>query len=308
MATRSQVRADVDGLIGTDPHLSDSEINTLLQLRYEHVYEARLWSRSLREFTVRLVALDSSASGEAASVTQGSATVTFSGTPIASGDDGKQIQIGDDPQYFHVGFGTTSQITLENGEGTSVAWVGDTDTDASWKMFRTIYALPSTIDTVISVAGDFPIDELDGGREALDQLDPDRSTTGDHPKYWVYAGEDDSGNREIEVWPVPTQARLLRGQGGRKAPTLVDGTEVGINRALLSYAVAADCLNMLHAKTGDESYKALALFYERKSIEVGKDIGPKDLEKLSPASSLGRRSGRSLRGTDYEVTHDMDEP
>ena len=307
MATRSAVRSSVVSLVGTDPQLSTAEINTLIDLRYAHLYDSFLWSRSLRDFTLTLEAQVSSSSTTLATVTNGDATVTFAGTPITAAMNGEQIQIGTDEQYFFINRTSSSEIELENGEGTGVNWPGTTGGSQTWRVFKTIYALPSTINTVLSLAGEFEIPELDGGRPALDGLDADRSVTNDHPRWWVYAGETTAGVREIELWPAPTQARILRGQGGRLAPTLGDTVEIGFNEALLVYASASDCLNMLHAKTGDESYRQLALFYERKAGEVEKDVKFKDIEKLSPPSTLQRGSTQRL-GHDYFVKHLTEEP
>ena len=304
MATRADIRTDVDTLTGEDAQLSDATINTLIQLRFEHLYETFGFSRRLRDFTITLEAQTSSTSSTLATVTNGDATVTFAGSPITTAMDDEQIQIGDEIQSFFVNRTNAGEIELEDGEGTAVTWPGDSGGSQTWRVFKTIYALPSTALEVVSLAGEFPLEEFDGGRALLDQTDPNREQTSDHPKYWLYAGETSAGVKEIEVWPVPTQARILRGQFRRAAPTLSDATAVPMNRALLAYFTAADCLNHLHSKTGDEAYQTLALFYERKAQEVEKDVKVKEIELTSPASHLMRGTpGLRRQGTDWTVTH-----
>ena len=253
----------------------------------------------MRDFTLSVVAQTSSTSTTLASVTLDSATVTFAGTPITAAMDGLQIALSGIDQYFFLLRNSSSNITIRDGEGTSVNWPVATSTTATWRVFQTIYTLPTTADEVISLAGEFQLDEYDGGREALDLADPYRSTTDSDPRYWLYAGEDSSSTREIEIWPVPTAALILRGQFARRTPTLAASTEIGFNRALMVFATTADCLNMLHAKPGDGSYQVLGLFYERKAKEVEPDIKFSEQAKLSLPNTLQRGSDR--HGADFWV-------
>ena len=62
MATRADVRSDVSGLLGADANLSSAEINTLIQLRLDHLYETVRWSRRVKEFSLTTVAQTSSTS------------------------------------------------------------------------------------------------------------------------------------------------------------------------------------------------------------------------------------------------------
>lgn len=307
MATRSDVRTTLDSLLGTDPNLSDGEMNSLITTRYQHLYEKRGWSRRRRHFILTLAAQESSTTSTEVTVTNASATVTSAGTPWVSGDDGKQIVIAGDVTPFFIDYDSTSQITLVDGDGDTATWAAATDTSASWRMFQTVYALPSTIDTILTLSGDFEVPELDGGVEELDAMDPDRSATGDHPAYWIYAGVDSSGNRQIEVWPTPTQNRVLRGVGLRPAPTLADGTTIDVPVPLLVYGSAADACNLLYAKTGDKSWQELALFYERKHKEVEDDLAFADHKHLNPPASLGKGARGTRRlGADHWVSHDSD--
>jgi hypothetical protein len=306
MATKAEIRAQVDGLVGDDPQASDTEIDALIQLRYSHVYETWHWSRRTRDMVLSLVAQVSSGTTDTVTATLGSATVDSAGTPFTSAMDGRQIELGDLEQYLYVAYVSTSQITLEDGEGNPVLWPLDTASALTWRIFQSVYSLGTTAEALLSLAGDIPIEELDGGRNALDQMDSNRDTTANQPRYWFYNGENTDSVRTIEVWPVPSQARLLRGKILRKAPTLSANTETGLNLAYMTYAVAADIYNMLFSKTSDIAYQQLALFYERKSNEVGNDIKPIDLERTSPPSTL-RRWPRTL-GSDWHVTHLEDQP
>jgi hypothetical protein len=300
MATRLEIQTDVLALLGTDPQASAAEVNVLIQLRYSHLYETWHWSRRSRDFVMATVAQVVSDDDDTVTATLGSAVINSAGTPFTSAMTGSYIDIGDLRQHYVVVFVSSSQITLQDGEGAAVTWPLATASGLSWRIFKHRYVLPVTAEALLSLAGDCEIEEFDGGREAMDRMDPDRSTTGDHPKYWFYDGEV-SGVRAIELWPIPSTVRALRGKFLRVAPTLVDGTETGLNRALMVYAVAGDVYNMLFSKTGDPQYSQLALFYERKHDEVARDLKPIDLERTSPPTTL-RRTRRGL-GADYYVSH-----
>jgi len=314
MATLSTVTARILNLLGTEASLSTAEIESLVQTRYEDLYEGWGWSKRLRDFGVSLVAQVESDSTNLVTATAGSATVTSLGTPFTSAMAGRQISIGTHRQYFFVNYVSSSSLTIQDGEGTDYLWPAATETDTSWRIFQTIYALPSTADSIVSLVGESPMEELDGGRDRLDAMDPDRITTNNHPTYWCYAGAHaTSFTREIEVWPVPTEGRLLRGQHQRSAPTLSASSTIDMPVALLVYAGAADSCHLLHAKQGsmETMWENKALFFERKSEEVRKKFEKRDLELTSPPTHLGRSSmdrQAQFAGTDWEVSHQIEAP
>lgn len=307
MATLNDIVIRVQSLLGSDPSLSSTEVESMAQTRYEHLYETFLWSRKLRDFIIQTAAQVSSDSTNTVTVTNGSSTVTSSSTPFSSVMVGRQIQLGDEKQYYFINdVPLSGQLELGDGEGNAVAWNGDTANGISWRIFQSIYLLPDGADAIYSLSGRMQLEELDGGRDALDNLDPYRHTTNADPRCWLYAGESSLGVKEIELWPVPTSARLLRGQYIRKAPTLSSLTTIDISVPYLTFAVTADCCGMLHAKTGDQSWATLQLFYERKSSEVGADVIPTELTRLSLPRTIARAPRTTLGTTDYGVSHQLD--
>ncbi len=314
MATLATITARVLNLLGSEASLSITELESLTQTRYEDLYESWSWSKRSRDFGISLIAQINSDATTLVTATAGSALVTSLGTPFTSAMSGRQITIGTHRQYFFVFYVSTSSIKLQDGEGTDYLWPAETETDTSWRIFQTIYTLPSTAESIISLAGDAPVIELDGGRDRLDLMDPDRITTNNHPTYWCYAGaQATSFDREIEVWPVPTEGRLLRGQFLRMAPTLSSSSIIDLPTALLIYGVAADACHLLHAKQGsmETMWEQKALFFERKEEETRKKFERRDLEMTSPPNQLGRMPASrmaSFAGTDWEVTHQIEEP
>jgi len=308
MATFTDMATRVLTLLGTDDHLTSAEVVSLAQTRYEHLYETKWWSRRARDFVITTVAQVSSGTTDTVTVTNGSATVTSAATPFTSAMDGRQIQISGEEQYYFVNYVSTSGVTLEDGDGNAVTWGGSSASGLSWRIFQTLYALPSAADGVLTLAHDYPIDEYDGGRSALDLADPDRSTTGDRPRAWLYAGETSGGVKQVELWPVPTSVSLLRGQYLRKAPTVTGASTVDLSLPYLTFAVAADACGLLYAKTSDPNWKDLELFYERKSQEVGAEVWAVEAERIGLPRSIGRypRGRHRFAGTDYEVDHHLD--
>src|SRR3990167_8537616 len=123
MATQADISADIASLVGTDPQLSSAERTTLVQLRYEQIYETFLWSKSLREFTVTLVAQTSSTSSNTVTATLDDGTVTSAGTPFTSGMAGRSITIGSEPQRFEVDtFPRTAENDVGDGESAAATW------------------------------------------------------------------------------------------------------------------------------------------------------------------------------------------
>ena len=279
-----------------------------MQLAFSRLYEATAWSRRLRDFTITTVASVASTSSTLVTATIDSPVVTSAGTPFTTAMAGRQIAISGLSMYFFIDSVTsTSVVRLGNGEGIEVNWPAATAGSKTWRVFQTLYTLPSTAESVMSLVGQNPMTEYDGGREALDAADPYRLTTGSDPFHWFYAGEDSSDVRQVEVWPVPTAARLLRGQSLRSAITLAATTAIPISRAMLAYYAAADVLNALHTKTGDASYKELALYYVREGGAARAEASFTDQERLSLPASLGRASStRRGVGDGYWVTHDRD--
>ena len=82
MATLNDVVIRVQSLLGSDPSLSSTEVESMAQTRYEHIYETFLWSRKLRDFIIQTVAQVSSDSTNTVTVTNGSSTITSSSTPF----------------------------------------------------------------------------------------------------------------------------------------------------------------------------------------------------------------------------------
>lgn len=305
--TRDEVVAAVRNLLGTDAHLSTTETEALVQLRYAHLVDLSWWSRRRRDFHLTTTAQVSSGDSDTVTVTNGSATVTSAGTPFTSAMDGASIVIAGVFQVFVVNFSSTSVITLEDGDGNALVWPGDTASGASWRIFRTILTLPSAAQDVITLAGEWSLEEVDGGRAALDEQDPYRQTTDSQPSHWCYAGESSAGLRQIEVWPVPTSSTVLRGQYVKATPTLSGATVIDLPAQILVWGVAADAAGILFAKEGAEQWRSMQGFLEGKYTAALENAERQDMARRSLPTTFGRRASRS-GFNDFDVNHLMESP
>lgn len=303
--TLSVVASRVLTLLGSDAQLSQAEVESIAVSRYQLIHDTVAWSKRRKSFRINLTAPTTSTASTTVTATLNSAAITAIGTPFTSTMEGYQIRIAGDEQYYFFDYASTSTGTLTDGNGNNVVWPHTTNTTASWTIFQSLYALPTNADIVLSLGSDFPMREFDGGQEALDRMDPQRESTSTSPTHWMYAGVR-SCVPYIEVWPVPDEAKTLSGVCLVKAalPGLADNIE--IHPSVLTYATAADCYNMLHAKTGDAGYATLGLFYEKKYAEASNDVIPWEVSKQSPPRSLHRRRSSFGRGTDWETSHDLD--
>ena len=316
MPLLSDVTTRVALLVGSDAAITTAQLETLAQNRYEEIYEMWPWSRRTRDFTISTFAQVKSGASNKVTVTNGSSTVTAAGgAPFTStvATTVRQILLGTTEHYFFINSRTDdNNIVIGDGEGNAVTWPGATASSVSWSIFQTIYTLPTTADAILSLSVDqFEMEELSGGRNTLDQWDPSRTTTAERPTHWFYAGVNSSNVREIEVWPTPTTARILRGQHVRTAPTLSAGSTIDIPVILLVYATAVDAAHELHSKQGSTEsplWENKILFWERKYNELLLKYKAQELERLSPPVMLGKREGgyfSRLRGTDFEVDRDL---
>lgn len=300
MAALSDITARCLNLLGADAQISTAELESLAQTRYESMYEETQWSRSIIEFTITLIAPVTSTSSDTVTVTNGSSTVTSSGTPFTSGMAGRQIQIGAEPHYFFIdSFTSTAEIELGDGEGNTVDWPRDTDSDSGWRIFQHRYALPAVCEDVIVLSHDnFDIEELDGGRHEADLRDPDRSISDDRPRKWWYDGENSSNAREIGFLGYPATARLVRGQCAKIAPTLATATVIDLSVPALVYGTCADAASMMVAKEATEFWVRLSSHFNDKYTEVMTRAIEKDNARKSNPRSI-RRSSRTPRAHDH---------
>lgn len=305
VATLATVTARVLNLLGAEPSLSTAEAESIVQTRYEAIYETFSWSRRYRDFVISAVAPVTNTATTTITATNGSATITAAASVFTAGMTGRQIRIAGLDQYLFFTYVSGTSGTLSDGEGTSVTWPLATGSGLGWTIFKTIYTLPSNVQRVVSISHKYRLEEMSGGRYMLDQQDPMRELTSDSITHWCYAGTDSSNVREIEIWPSPTIGTILRGQATKEAPSLAAASTIDIPVPLLVYSAVADCCHLLASKQGstEQMWTTIALFYERKAAEVEKEYRVVESDLSSPLTHLDG-SSLSTMGGDWAVSHD----
>lgn len=273
--------------------------------RHRHLLESYNWSRKKQEVLIVLIAQESSGTF---AITDGSSTATITGGSLGSGDVGKAIRFNGEDAYFMVKSVSSNDVTLGDQNGSTVAYQGTTDADATYVMFKRYYSLGTAIEQILTVR--FESNKLESRPlEWLDEIDPKRNETGD-PVVYVIGPRDLSGTNDlvqIELYPRPTAAGILP-VTVLKGHTDLSGTSNPIvPSGPLEWGAAIDGSYFLFAKTGDEHWIALAKKYddeyekslERELVLDGKKFGLSDFVK-----DVG--GGHPLAGTDYGVDHDVD--
>lgn len=167
--------------------------------RYRQVINSHPFARNeQREYILQTTAIYDTGTVE---VTNGSTTVTGTGTTFTSAMTGRRFRVtGDSEWYVFTYVGATSG-TLDR------AYEGTTDTDATYRIFKSVYALPADLDVLQSIKILDTQDDLDQiDVEELDKIDPARVQSSTSPDTYC-TFEDDSSTPpvpQIELWPYPT--------------------------------------------------------------------------------------------------------
>jgi hypothetical protein len=138
-------------------------------------------------------------------VTEGSATVTGSGTTFTSAMEGRKFKVtGFEEIYTIESVDSTTQLTLDN------EYNGDDDDEASYDIFEDEYSLPSDCDHIVSlVQHRHPIKlNLISLRELRRKI-PAPDLTDTDPTHYAYYEPDSSGNQQIILWPPPYRQIVL---------------------------------------------------------------------------------------------------
>jgi hypothetical protein len=181
---------------GVDFDLLNGMINDRLQEIVRH-YE---WSRLLEaDAVLALVAVYETGTLQ---ITNASTAVTLTGGTFTTGMTGRRLRVAGREESYVFTFASGSTGTLDR------VYEGDTDTEASFKIFKNVYALASDVGQL------FEIKDTDSNfklsKKSLDWLDrnyPARLDYGE-PTYYAMT-EDSSSVPQVELYPIPEVAEGL---------------------------------------------------------------------------------------------------
>ena len=305
--TFSRALTDIHALLADDPQVTTALITPIAKLHYFSFHNDTEWSGARADFTLNVTEIVSSSSADTVTATLASSTITSAGTPFTSGMAGRQIQILSEPQYYFIKtFTSTSEITLGDGNGNTVTWPRATASGIAWRVFQTIYTLPSDCSSVIDLMGESVIDEIDGGRAALDRVDPERDHENDHLEGWAYSGRNSSGVKQIEAWPSAITARTYRGRYIREGADLSDSSVLEVDYTPFIYGAARDVALRMFAKLGDPKWMEIRDRLSSTYEETSDRAMFRDMTRRSPVRQINRHRGRTGRPRNYHITHFTD--
>lgn len=124
------------------PGLQELEAKTLYQGALRYLYGKHRWRFLLQN---DIIATEAPYETGTVAVTNGSATITGTGTTWVTSWANRRIVIEGQPQVYDVVFASATSATLQAG-GVNKTWPGDSGSTLSYRIFRDIYPLSSSCD------------------------------------------------------------------------------------------------------------------------------------------------------------------
>jgi hypothetical protein len=177
---------------GVDLDIVGRYLNDRIQTIVRHID----WTRLKGETTLQTTAIYETGT---VAITNGLTALTLTGGTWTAAMTGREIRLQeDDPFYLFTRTGATTG-TIER------AYEGETVTEATYRIFQRIYALPSDLGSIKSLKIPFTDADLDQTElEDLDKRDPARVVYG-RPATFVPVKDsaDVPPVPQVELWPIP---------------------------------------------------------------------------------------------------------
>jgi len=190
-----------------------------LQHRYESILSRAPFNFLVIEATFNTVA---EITAGTVTVTLGSATVTET-TSNANGWSSSVVNryfraSGDTEFYLIDAFGDANPDTLTLNR----VYEESTATTKGYRIFQRFYSLASDVREVISMVRiDSPVPMIESSQAELDYAFPHRSRLG-NPGIYSPAGTDSSDNLQVELYPIPDEAKGILYRYIQETPALID--------------------------------------------------------------------------------------
>lgn len=193
------LQTDVENKIG----ISDDDVTTVIKQALndilQEVCQAHNFSWLYGESSFITVAPYKTGT---VTVAEGSTTVTGSGTTFTSGMVGRKLRC-EDATYIISAYVSATEVTL------STDYAGAGGSGVAYKIYQNEYSLASDVEDVLSMRQENnPYRLQKKGLSFLDKYYPQRNSFG-YPSVYAIEGYDSSGYMNVEVYPVPNQARNI---------------------------------------------------------------------------------------------------
>lgn len=136
------------------------------------------------------------------SVTEGSATITGSGTVWVAGMVGRKFYCAD-ATYKISAYVSATELTL------STVYAGASGSGLTYKIYQDEYSLASDVEDILAMRQENNPQKINKvGVEEMDRYYPQRNSFG-YPSIYSIIGYDSTGYIKVAVYPVPNQARNI---------------------------------------------------------------------------------------------------
>lgn len=250
--------------------LDATTADRLISDSYQSILRLRPWVVALRNTQIWVFAPYTTGT---VSVSNGSATVTGSGTTWTSAMVGRYLSIGDTIPQRILTVPSATSLTID------VVWSGSALSAQTYSIVHLRVTMPSDFERVERLASD-TLALRRTNLTFIDSYDPRRQSRGD-PQCFVETGRrgspTDYSAPEIELWPVPSQDKLLRlmYRAALPSPTL-DAEKFILNEDMILHKALAMSLELMHTRTHQPSLLAaaqahLAAYQEILTEEIRQD-------------------------------------
>jgi len=278
--------------------LTAAVAGSLLNEAHSDLVESHPWSRTRDEIIILTTAEESSGTF---AVTNGNSTATITGGSLSSADQGKYIRFGTDDALYVVGTVAGSAFTINDFNGSTVAYAGTTALLATYVMFTRWYSLGAGIESIDLANYKEKLDEVT--TDQLDRIDPVRSTAGD-PRYFARGPRNSSDYVQVELWPRPTGTVAVRFNvilghtdlSGSNTPIVPSPVVVAKGAVLSCY--------FLFSKDNDEKWLKLAARYDKEFDRIFELHKHLDEAKFGLPRHIRDVDSIRLAGTDWDLDHD----
>jgi len=278
------------------PGLNLDLVKSIIQSSYEELC-GRDWSQLKLQRQITTVAPYST--GTVAVATDG--TVTGSSTVFNSAMVGRFMRVYYDDSLFEIE-SVTSQTELKLKD-----WTGEVvDADTSYSILKTIYPVNSDFGLIFDVIYQTALTKK--SQSYFNRIDPGRTSTGDAPIFWAYAGKNDADAILIEIYPPVTSAVPLRVYGKMKAVTLEDDDTPKLPEALVAAHALIECYAFKARQQPKQGWEERQTSQEGQFASLLIQYEDEDFQLDSHPGRVRDTSSEPLIPSDdnFSLSHDVD--
>lgn len=280
--------------------LDTAEVEEVVSQVYREYVDMYQWSFLQVD---GVLATEPPKAGGTVAVAEGSRVVSGTSTSFSLADIGKRFRLGSSDQSYIVRNVDEARQRLE----IQPAYVGTTASGQTYELIKTTYSLGPDVEYLFSIAGQYRLREI--SPSVLNLVDPTRTSSSNQPTRFAYTGKNARGETEIEIYPVPSRATVLRYVGIRR-DVCTEGSHIlkGIESLIVNAAAAGGCRIMLlkpNQKIAAEVLLNLSNTYEQKTAQLLERLDALDWTRSDVAKIQGLVGDEASYDGKYAATHDV---